>query len=97
MNGISGLRQRTTAPVSKTANTDCSSHPTTPAVNPFVHNIDMSAYDKIKVYILTVILLPLRLVAVFACLLIAYLLACIGTIGLSQEDLIHKPMTGWRR
>ncbi|XP_046440192.1 lysophosphatidylcholine acyltransferase-like isoform X2 [Daphnia pulex] len=97
MNGISGLRQRTTAPVSKTANTDCSSHPTIPAVNPFVHNIDMSAYDKIKVYILTVILLPLRLVAVFACLLIAYLLACIGTIGLSQEDLIHKPMTGWRR
>ncbi|XP_046639662.1 lysophosphatidylcholine acyltransferase-like isoform X1 [Daphnia pulicaria] len=97
MNGISGLRQRTTAPASKTTNTDCSSHPTTPAVNPFVHNIDMSVYDKIKVYILTVILLPLRLVAVFACLLIAYLLACIGTIGLSQEDLIHKPMTGWRR
>jgi lysophosphatidylcholine acyltransferase/lyso-PAF acetyltransferase len=66
-------------------------------VNPFVHNIDLGPYDKIKVYILTVVLLPLRLVAVFACLLIAYLLACIGTIGLSQEDLIQKPMTGWRR
>jgi lysophosphatidylcholine acyltransferase/lyso-PAF acetyltransferase len=97
MNGVSGLRQRTTAPVSKNDNKDCTSHPTTPPVNPFVHNIDLGPYDKIKVYILTVVLLPLRLVAVFACLLIAYLLACIGTIGLSQEDLIQKPMTGWRR
>jgi len=69
----------------------------TEPVNPFVHNIHLGTYDRIKVYVLTVVLLPLRVVIVFVCLLMAYLLAYIGTIGLSQDDLNQKPMKGWRR
>lgn len=91
MNGTTGPRQRT-APVSKSDKRDCSI-----PVNPFVHSIRLGALDKAKVYILTVILLPLRIFSVLVCLLIAYLLACIGTIGLSQNDLNEKPMKGWRR
>lgn len=66
-------------------------------VNPFTHSITLSTYDRIKMYILTVLLMPIRIVLVFCCLLIAYLLACLGTLGVKREDLIEKPMKGWRR
>lgn len=88
---MNGLRHRT-APASKSDKQACPI-----PVNPFVHSIHLGALDRLKVYILTVVLLPVRLVVVFVCLFIAYLLACIGTIGLSQDDLIAKPMKGWRR
>lgn len=95
MNGVSELRHRPTGvPHQKSKSSE---KEYTEPVNPFVHNIHLSTYDRIKVYILTVVLMPLRLVIVFVCLLIAYLLAYIGTIGLSQEDLNQKPMKGWRR
>lgn len=90
MDGTSELRQRVTHKSNHTQ--ECSI-----PVNPFVHNIKLSTFEKLRTYLLTVILLPIRIVSVCACLLIAYILACIGTIGLSQEDLIQKPMKGWRR
>lgn len=90
---MNGVRHRTVpAPKSDKTSKDCPI-----PVNPFVHSIHLGIYDKIKVYVLTVVLLPVRIIFVFACLLIAYLLACVGTLGLSQDDLIQKPMKGWRR
>ena len=93
MNGIPGLKHRggVGSPRSET------SEEKPRRINPFVHSITLTTYDKIKVYILTVLLLPIRLVAMFLCLLTAYLLACIGTVGLSDQELTQKPMKGWRR
>ena len=96
MNGTSGLRSRTTT-LPKSSEATVKSQDTVESVNPFVHNVNLTTYDKIKVAILSVVLFPFRLVIVFACLFIAYLLACIGTLGLSQEQLGQKPMKGWRR
>lgn len=89
-----GLRRR---PLSST-NVDGKQKDTTSLpLNPFVHSIDLGFYDRIKFYVLTVLLLPIRAVFVILCLLTAYLLACLGTVGLSHEELKEKPMKGWRR
>ena len=101
MNGTSGLRSRTTTatiavPKSSTEATT-KNQDTAVQVNPFVHNVNLTTYDKIKVAVLSLVLFPFRLVIVFACLFIAYLLACIGTIGLTQEQINQTPMKGWRR
>lgn len=96
MNGLSELRHRPAGVQQPNSKIDGEKDYTEP-VNPFVHNIHLGTYDRIKVYILTVVLMPVRVVIVFTCLLVAYLLAYIGTMGLSQEDLNQKPMKGWRR
>jgi len=96
MNGLSELRHRPAGvqqPISKSGGETDYTEP----VNPFVHNIHLGTYDRIKVYILTIVLLPVRVVIVFTCLLVAYMLAYIGTMGLSQEEMNQKPMKGWRR
>ncbi|KAF7413632.1 hypothetical protein HZH68_002121 [Vespula germanica] len=46
---------------------------------------------------LTVALLPLRLAAITALVIMAWLLACLGLYGLSEEDLRQAPLKGWRR
>jgi len=96
MNGLSELRQRPAGVQQPTSKSDGEKDLTEP-VNPFVHNIHLGTYDRIKVYLLTVVLLPVRVVIVFICLLIAYMLAYVGTMGLSQDELNQKPMKGWRR
>ena len=103
MNGNSStsqLRQRATAHVPKTTcddATDTSASLSARNVNPFVHKISLTTYDKIKFYTLTVLLLPIRVIMMCICVLGAYLFARIGTFGVSQEELRHKPMKGWRR
>lgn len=67
-------------------------------LNPFVHRLEFaSTYDKIKTLLFTVTVLPLRVAAIAVLLVLAWLLACVGLIGLSEEDLRTKPMTGWRK
>ncbi|KAK3930099.1 Lysophosphatidylcholine acyltransferase [Frankliniella fusca] len=67
-------------------------------LNPFVHRLEFaSTYDKIKTLLFTVTVLPLRVMAIAVLLVLAWLLACIGLIGVSEEDLRTKPMTGWRK
>ncbi|XP_034249443.1 lysophosphatidylcholine acyltransferase isoform X2 [Thrips palmi] len=70
----------------------------TELINPFVHRLEFaSTYEKIKTALLTVTVLPLRVLAIAVLLVLAWLLACVGLIGLSEEDLRTKPMTGWRK
>ena len=99
MNGTSGLRSRTATTAVPKSSTEATTkiQDTAVQVNPFVHNVNLTTYDKIKVAVLSLVLFPFRLVIVFACLFIAYLLACIGTIGLTQEQINQTPMKGWRR
>uniref|UniRef100_A0A182QJ75 EF-hand domain-containing protein n=1 Tax=Anopheles farauti TaxID=69004 RepID=A0A182QJ75_9DIPT len=67
-------------------------------VNPFVHKLVWDdPIDKAKTALLTVILLPFRVVLILVCLVVAWALANIGLYGLSKEDLRTKPLAGWRR
>ncbi|XP_033223380.1 lysophosphatidylcholine acyltransferase isoform X1 [Belonocnema kinseyi] len=67
-------------------------------LNPFVHRLELdTTYDKLKTAFLTVALLPFRLAAITALVIIAWLLACLGLHGLSEEDLRRAPIQGWRR
>ncbi|KAF7994247.1 hypothetical protein HCN44_003337 [Aphidius gifuensis] len=70
----------------------------TDILNPFVHRLELdTTYDKLKTAFLTVALLPFRLAAITALVILAWLLACLGLHGLSEEDLRKAPITGWRR
>lgn len=67
-------------------------------LNPFVHHLELeTTYEKIKTAICTVILLPIRVVIICYLVITAWLLACIGLWGLTEEDLRDRPLTGWRR
>ncbi|XP_039284466.1 lysophosphatidylcholine acyltransferase isoform X3 [Nilaparvata lugens] len=73
------------------------SSPSTEMVNPFVHHLELTTtYEKIKAGILTVLVLPLRLLIIMGLLIGAWLLACVGLYGLSEDELRRKPLTGWR-
>uniref|UniRef100_A0A1B6F148 Phospholipid/glycerol acyltransferase domain-containing protein n=1 Tax=Cuerna arida TaxID=1464854 RepID=A0A1B6F148_9HEMI len=67
-------------------------------VNPFVHHLELTTtYEKIKAGILTVVVLPVRLLVIICLLVLAWLLACVGLMGLSEADLQERPLTPWRR
>lgn len=67
-------------------------------VNPFVHKLVWDdPIDKVKTALLTVFLLPFRVILIIVCLVIAWTLANIGLYGLSREELRTKPLSGWRR
>ncbi|XP_046469702.1 lysophosphatidylcholine acyltransferase isoform X2 [Neodiprion pinetum] len=67
-------------------------------LNPFVHRLELdTTYDKLKTAFLTVAVLPFRLVAITALVILAWLLACLGLHGLTEDDLRRAPLTGWRR
>lgn len=67
-------------------------------INPFVHRIQIDNHiDVAKIYVLSVLLLPIRVVGCVLSLLSAWMFACIGLYGVSLEELQAKPLTGWRR
>ncbi|XP_067639418.1 lysophosphatidylcholine acyltransferase [Eurosta solidaginis] len=67
-------------------------------INPFVHNLQIdNRIDLAKMYMLTVLLLPIRVVGCFLSLLSAWMFACIGLYGLTVDDVMSKPISGWRR
>ncbi|XP_023722051.1 lysophosphatidylcholine acyltransferase 2 isoform X2 [Cryptotermes secundus] len=67
-------------------------------INPFVHHLELSTtYDKIKTAVFTVIVLPVRVLAILLLLMMAWILACVGLMGLSEKELRQRPITGWRR
>ncbi|EDW65238.2 lysophosphatidylcholine acyltransferase [Drosophila virilis] len=67
-------------------------------INPFVHRIEIDSHIEVaKIYVLTVLLLPIRVVGCILSLLSAWMFACIGLYGISMEELQAKPLSGWRR
>jgi hypothetical protein len=46
---------------------------------------------------LTVAVLPVRVICIAILLAAAWLLACVGLIGVSEDDIRKIPLTGWRR
>ena len=65
--------------------------------NPFRHRINLSIYDKMKMCISSIVLLPMRVIGVATCLVTSYSIASIGLLGTTEEELKSKPMQGWRR
>jgi lysophosphatidylcholine acyltransferase/lyso-PAF acetyltransferase len=47
--------------------------------------------------IFTVLILPFRVMAIMLLLIMAWILACVGLMGLSEQELRQRPITGWRR
>ncbi|XP_043914168.1 lysophospholipid acyltransferase LPCAT4 [Protopterus annectens] len=68
----------------------------TPAVNPFIHKINLTAQDQVKIFILSVLLAPFRLVIGLLVFFLFWPISLIRIIGLRQEQL-SAPITGWRR
>ncbi|KAH8420255.1 hypothetical protein KR009_008366 [Drosophila setifemur] len=67
-------------------------------INPFVHRIEIDNHIEVaKVYVLSVLLLPIRVVGCVLSLLSAWMFACIGLYGMTLDDLKEKPLTGWRK
>ncbi|XP_067132362.1 lysophosphatidylcholine acyltransferase isoform X2 [Centruroides vittatus] len=66
-------------------------------LNPFIHKLELTTYDKIKVVVMTVTVLPIRLLLMLILLSSAWFLAVVGLFGISKEDMKSKPMSGWRR
>ncbi|XP_034665750.1 lysophosphatidylcholine acyltransferase [Drosophila subobscura] len=67
-------------------------------INPFVHRVEIDSHIEVaKVYVLTVLLLPIRVVGCVLSLLSAWMFACIGLYGMTLDDLKARPLTGWRK
>lgn len=65
--------------------------------NPFVHTLELSKLDKLKILFNGIFLMPIRLVSLMIILLFAVGLACIVTLGYTQKQLQAEPLRGWRR
>ncbi|KAL3285237.1 hypothetical protein HHI36_019348 [Cryptolaemus montrouzieri] len=74
--------------------TDCANEK---LLNPFVHHLELdTTYEKIKTALLTIILLPIRVVVICCFLVAGWLVASAGLLGITEEELMEKPLTGWR-
>lgn len=68
------------------------------AINPFVHRPELNrTYDRVKLIVMTVLVVPIRILGIIVTLLVAYALSFTGLYGLSQEEYNAKPLSGWRR
>lgn len=53
--------------------------------------------DKTKIIIVSIFLLPIRVVGLIVSIVGIWSFAHVGLLGCSQDDLKTKPLTGWRR
>ncbi|KAK8789030.1 hypothetical protein V5799_021194, partial [Amblyomma americanum] len=67
------------------------------APNPFHYRIHLTRADKIKVALMSVIVVPVRIVLIIFFLLLTWLGCYLGQLGLSHKDRTEKPLTGFRR
>jgi len=64
--------------------------------NPFVHKICLSNLQILKLCVFGVVLLPIRLLIAFVCILTCGCLAYLGLAGLEPGEIDKTPFTGWR-
>lgn len=69
-----------------------------PTVNPFVNATPyLTSYERAKLSVMSVTLLPLRLVLGVSCLALAVMWLSVCTIGVPTKVLKSKPLPAWRR
>ncbi|XP_041781662.1 lysophosphatidylcholine acyltransferase-like [Anopheles merus] len=67
-------------------------------VNPFVLKLDLDdPWERRKTYLMTLLVLPIRVVLMGLCLLVAWAFASIGLYGLTEKERRSVPIAGWRR
>ncbi|KAM7346917.1 lysophosphatidylcholine acyltransferase isoform 1-T4 [Cochliomyia hominivorax] len=67
-------------------------------INPFVHRINIDDNVELaKIYVLTVLLVPIRVMGCVLSLLSAWMFACIGLYGTTVDEINKRPITGWRK
>uniref|UniRef100_A0A182IU42 Phospholipid/glycerol acyltransferase domain-containing protein n=1 Tax=Anopheles atroparvus TaxID=41427 RepID=A0A182IU42_ANOAO len=67
-------------------------------VNPFVLKLELDdPWTKLRTYLMTIFVLPVRAVLMCLCLVVAWLFASIGLYGLSEKERRSIPISGWRR
>jgi len=64
--------------------------------DPFRHRIKMSPLRWLRTYLLTVILIPIKFFLLILTVIASWMVASISLIGLSQDEMLNQPMTGWR-
>jgi len=87
-----------TSPMAAAENkNDVQAHPNNQ--DPFTNYITMEVGDWVQLVIGTIFLLPIRALGVVLALLLAWLVAKVGLIGLSKEEAesVVQGRTGWRR
>lgn len=67
------------------------------APNPFHYRIHLTRADKIKVALMSVFVVPIRIVLIIFFLLLTWFGCYLGQLGLSHKDRTEKPLTGFRR
>lgn len=65
------------------------------APNPFVHELRLSRLQKVKFYVLAVVLAPIRVALAFVVLFLIWPFALLQVVGLPDETL-QEPFSGWR-
>ncbi|XP_035887200.1 lysophospholipid acyltransferase LPCAT4 isoform X2 [Phyllostomus discolor] len=64
--------------------------------NPFVHELHLSRFQRIKFCLLGTLLAPIRVLLAFIVLFLLWPFAWLQVAGLSEEQL-QEPLTGWRK
>ena len=68
------------------------------SVDPFKHRLKMTKYEWFRTYVLTILLIPIRVILVLVSLLLAGLVASIALFNLSEEEKTEKPISPkWRK
>nr|XP_056720145.1 lysophospholipid acyltransferase LPCAT4 [Euleptes europaea] len=65
------------------------------APNPFVHELRLSRLQRVKFYVLGVVLAPIRVALAFVVLFLIWPFALLQVVGLPEETL-QEPFSGWR-
>jgi hypothetical protein len=65
--------------------------------NPFLHTLTLSRCQMVKIVFMSVTVAPLRICIILLTMLVIWFVSFVGTIGISNEALEHRPFVGWRR
>ena len=66
-------------------------------IDAFNFELKLSTLDWIKVYVLTVLLIPIRVVGIVLVTLFGWICSRITIAGLTDDQIDNQPRTGWRK
>ncbi|TRY71521.1 hypothetical protein TCAL_00227 [Tigriopus californicus] len=66
-------------------------------VDPFSHKLALTQWDWIKVWIGTVVLLPIRAVLLLTACVLSWSVSSMALYGLSEYEKSFRPLMGWRK
>ena len=66
-------------------------------IDPFSNRLDISTTQKIQIVVCSFTLAPLRVLCMLILGIIMWIITTIGVVGISDEELNERPVTGWRR